>query len=121
MLKLFNNTFALVALPLDTNSTSMPQGLLPKPGKFSQYDADPSFVRNIAFGIIAITLAVTGVLIIYLQYHRMCRLLNEASTTSKDLELGSAEGRDERYPTNEVEVCPWRHEIFPGTSKLTCV
>jgi hypothetical protein len=113
--------FALVALPLDTNSTSTPRGLLPEPRNFSQYGADPSFVRNIAFGVVATTLAVTGVLITYLQYRRMGRPVSEASTTSRDLELGSMDGRDERYPTNEVEVCPCRQEIFPGASKLMCV
>jgi len=78
-------------LSLAKNNTGMSPTLPSGIGNFKQSGLDTSTIQNIAFGIIATTLTITGVVIAYLQYRHMRRSSSEASRTSTDLELDSLE------------------------------
>jgi hypothetical protein len=96
------NTSNIVAFSSRAINSTAPVSM--EPASFNQSGSNSSTIQNIAFGVVATALAITGVIITFLQYRHSRRTFSEASRTSTDLELSSTLDQNGGDAMEEVDV-----------------
>jgi len=91
---------------------------IPTSPSLNQTGFDTSAAQNIAFGVIATVLTITGVIITYLQYRHLRKSVHDLSAISTDLELRTQQSEIDSIVVSEAEVWTASTVEFPDTEYL---